>query len=116
MPSVSIISTGFLKQAEVVAKGLGLPEMAIAEFPGVPMVKSTEEFRAQVVSHVLPKIIEGLSKPISRSEPARETLTPQPRDIVFSGDFDAVQEYFHEQNWSDGMPVVPPTIDRIDLS
>ena len=27
---------------------------------------------------------------------------------------DAVQEYFHAQSWSDGTPVVPPTIDRVE--
>lgn len=113
MPSVSIISSGFLKQAAVVAKGLGLPEMAIAEFPGVPMTQSKEELRRQVIEHLLPRVIEGLSKPIQRKEAEREALLPEPREIVFRGDFDAVQEHFHQQSWSDGMPVVPPTLDRI---
>ncbi len=114
VPTVSIISTGFLKQAAVVAKGLGLPEMAIAEFPGVPMTQSREELRSQVIEQLLPRVIEGLSKPIQRRQAERETLLPQPRDIVFRGDFDAVQEHFHTQSWSDGMPVVPPTLERVD--
>lgn len=113
MPSVSIISSGFLKQAAVVAKGLGLPEMAIAEFPGVPMTQSKEALRAQVIEQLLPRVIEGLSKPIQRKEAEREALLPEPREIVFRGDFDEVQEHFHQQSWSDGMPVVPPTLDRI---
>ena len=42
VPSVSVISTGFLKQAAVIARGLGLPDLAIAEYPGVPMNDSDE--------------------------------------------------------------------------
>ncbi len=114
VPSVSIISTGFLKQAAVVAKGLGLPDMAIAEFPGVPMTQSKEELRRQVIDVLLPRIVEGLSKPLQAAAPVNAAPMPQPRDIVFSGALDEINEHFHEQHWSDGMPVVPPTLDRID--
>ena len=114
VPSVSIISTGFLKQAAVVAKGLGLPDMAIAEFPGVPMTQSKEELRRQVIDVLLPRIVEGLSKPLQAAAPVDAAPMPQPRDIVFSGAIDEINEHFHEQHWSDGMPVVPPTLDRID--
>ena len=114
VPSVSIISTGFLKQAAVVAKGLGLPDMAIAEFPGVPMTQSKEELRRQVIDVLLPRIVEGLSKPLQAAAPVDAAPMPQPRDIVFSGALDEINEHFHEQHWSDGMPVVPPTLDRID--
>ncbi len=113
IPSVSIISTGFLKQAAVVAKGLGLPDMAIAEFPGVPMTQGREELREQVVTLLLPRIIEGLSKPLQSTAPETGAAPPAPRDVVFRGTLDQVNEYFHEHNWSDGMPVVPPTVERI---
>ena len=36
-----------------------------------------------------------------------------PRAIVFSGDYDQVQDHFVEQGWSDGLPVAPPTIRRV---
>ena len=113
VPSVSVISTGFLKQAAVVAKGLGLPDMAIAEFPGVPMTQSREELRKQVIELLLPRVIAGLSKPLQASELAADAPAPQPRDLVFSGTLDEINEHFHANNWSDGMPVVPPTLDRI---
>ncbi len=44
-PTVSIVSTGFLKQAEVVARGLGLDDLKIAHYPGTPMVDGSEELR-----------------------------------------------------------------------
>jgi hypothetical protein len=29
------------------------------------------------------------------------------------GSFDEVQEHFHARQWTDGLPIVPPTIDRV---
>ncbi len=34
--------------------------------------------------------------------------------IAFAGTFDELQDYFVDQEWSDGLPVVPPTPDRIE--
>ena len=39
IPTASIIGSGFLKQAEVITKGVGVP-LAIGVYPGAPMVDS----------------------------------------------------------------------------
>ncbi len=31
-----------------------------------------------------------------------------------SGTFDEIQEHFHRQLWTDGLPIVPPTRERVD--
>jgi hypothetical protein len=113
MPTVSVIATGFMKQAAMVARGLGLPDMAIAEYPGVPMNDSDDDFRRKVEEHVYPRIVDGLSK-IAASSARSTEREPDPREIVFSGSFDEVQDHFHAQGWSDGLPVVPPTIERVE--
>jgi hypothetical protein len=113
IPSVSIIATGFMKQAALVARGLGLPDMAIAEYPGVPMNDSDQDFRRKVEEHLYPRVVDGLSKMTIGSKRQAEA-EPEAHDIVFSGTFDEVQEHFHAQGWSDGLPVVPPTIERVE--
>ncbi|MBI2015960.1 MAG: hypothetical protein HYS77_10555, partial [Candidatus Rokubacteria bacterium] len=42
LPSVSIVTTPFRAQAAVVAKGVGMPGLPIAEYPGVPMTDGPE--------------------------------------------------------------------------
>ena len=42
IPTASIIGSAFLRQAEVVSKGLGVP-LAMGVYPGAPMVDSEEE-------------------------------------------------------------------------
>ena len=78
------------------------------------MTQSKEELREQVIHYLLPRIIEGLSKPMKVAAPLAEAKLPQPRDTVFSGSLDQINDYFHQHNWSDGMPVVPPTLERVE--
>src|SRR5262245_15811094 len=115
VPAVSIIATPFLAQGRAFAQGLGAAEPAIAEYPGVPMLDSDEERRDKVVNKLLPQILSGWTQ---RKEPApAQTPTheaePAPRDIVFRGTLNEVQDYFDDQQWSDGLPVIPPTLERV---
>ncbi|MGE5523250.1 MAG: hypothetical protein ACM3SS_06015 [Rhodospirillaceae bacterium] len=111
---MSVISTGFLKQAAVVASGLGLPDLAIAEFPGVPMTDSKDELRRKVEEQLLPRIIKGLTAQIAERKPIADRRYPAPREIVFSGTLDAVDDHFYRHFWSDGLPIMPPTVERVE--
>jgi len=48
------------------------------------------------------------------NQPVEKELPPEPaaREIVFRGTFEEVNAYFYEREWSDGLPIVPPTIER----
>lgn len=87
--------------------------MAIAEYPGVPMNDSDEDFRRKVEENIYPAIVDGLMKHMDYATRVVES-EPSPREIVFSGTLDEIQEHFHEMNWSDGLPIVPPTIERVE--
>ena len=108
---MSIIGSGFLKQAEVIVKGLGIP-LAIGVYPGAPMVDSAEELRRKVAEVLAPGLLEGLTGNAPRD--LAIDAEPAARQVVFSGTFDEVQEHFHRQLWTDGMPIVPPTREQID--
>jgi hypothetical protein len=41
-------------------------------------------------------------------------VEPTPAEVVFEGSFDEVNRYFYENLWSDGLPIVPPTRDRVE--
>jgi len=112
IPTVSIIGSAFAKQSAMVAKGLGIP-FALAEYPGAPMVDSDEELRAKVENVLVPAIIRGLTvEPDAGSAVAAGE--PQPGSIVFSGTLDQIEDHFHRQGWSDGLPIIPPTRERVD--
>ena len=112
IPTVSIIGSGFLRQAEVVIKGLGIP-LAFGTYPSAPMLDSEEDLKRKVEQVLAPGLLKGLTGEASR-EPGVQAGDPSPAQTVLSGTFDEVQDYFYRQLWTDGLPVVPPTRERVD--
>lgn len=111
VPSATIVATAFLRQAGVVAKGEGMADLCVAEFPGVIMTQSDEELRRNAREVLVPNIVEQLTRAVTV---AAEVLEPEPRSVVFTGTLDEVNEYFYDQRWTDGLPIVPPTLDRVE--
>jgi hypothetical protein len=111
IPSVSIVTTPFMQQAAVVCKGVGLPSLPIAEYPGVPMTDGSDAV-AKKVEMLLPEIIAGLSG--ARDIARTATAEPSPHDVVFRGTLDEIQERFHANLWTDGLPIIPPTRERVE--
>jgi len=90
-------------------------------YPGVILTDTSDVFRDKVRN----VIIDGVTRALTaRAEPSRvvaepesprpESPEPEPRQVVVSGSFDEVQETFIDRLWSDGLPIVPPTLDRVD--
>nr|WP_143736074.1 hypothetical protein [Polynucleobacter kasalickyi] len=111
IPTASIIGSGFLKQAEVVSKGLGVP-LAIGVYPGAPMVDSEAELIRKVEESLAPGLLEGLIGKIQTLD--NEEEQPDIKKVVFSGTLDEVQDYFYQKMWTDGLPIIPPTKHRVE--
>ena len=110
VPSVSLVCAGFIGQGAAVAKGLGLPELPIARIPGHVDGQSASELASGLREVTLPGVIEHLTR-----MPGGTTNEPErsPGDIVITGDFDTVNDYFDQHRWSDGLPIVPPSPERV---
>ncbi|MFC1986813.1 hypothetical protein ACFLWC_07515, partial [Chloroflexota bacterium] len=39
---------------------------------------------------------------------------PGSKDIIFKGTFEEVNRFFYENEWSDGLPIVPPTVEKVE--
>jgi len=110
-PTSSLVCEGFLGQAAATSVGLGMPNLPVALIPGHPGAQSVEELRANVRNVTAAQVIENLLK-----QPTEHRLEPEPgaRDIVFRGTFEEVNAHFYEREWSDGLPIVPPTAEKIE--
>ena len=111
IPSASIITSGFLKQAQAVGQSLGVQNLPLAEYPGVVAVDSSEELEKKVTGILVDNIIRAFTKPVLQAARSRE---PEPDDVVFRGTLDEIQEFFARRQWTDGLPVIPPTVDRVE--
>lgn len=111
IPSVTILSSAFVRQGQALAQGMGLGNLAIAEYPGVTVTDSDEVLQKKVEEVVIGRILEGLATP---ARPAQVTAQPERTHPVFAGTLAEVQEFFLEQAWSDGLPIVPPTVAEVE--
>lgn len=116
IPSVMIAAPGFDTQAKTTAYNNGVPVMRVAVYPGA-FASHTEEQLKQNTREVLwPQILDMLTEPITQEEiDENQQLQPEdPQQPVFSGTIDEVNEFYNEMMWSDGMPIIPPTVDRVE--
>jgi hypothetical protein len=111
IPSSTLVCEGFLGLAASTSVGLGMPNIPVAAVPGHTGVQSKDELRRNILGITMDNVIENLLE-----EPAKasEESEPGARDIIFRGGFDEVNRYFYEHELSDGLPIVPPTRERVE--
>ncbi|HUP95844.1 MAG TPA: UGSC family (seleno)protein [Burkholderiales bacterium] len=110
-PTSSLTCEGFIRQAAVTSVGIGMPNLAVALVPGHVGTKTSGQLRNDILDVTLDEVVSNLTmRPAAQSE----TEEPQPRAIVVKGGFKAVNRYFIEHEYSDGLPIVPPTREEID--
>ncbi|MFT7600795.1 MAG: hypothetical protein ACI8TP_003743 [Acidimicrobiales bacterium] len=111
IPTASLTCEGFLLQASTTASGLGRANLPIALVPGHVDTQLIEELTTNVERITVPAVIECLT---SDPEISEALVEPEARDIVASGTFEEINQYYLDQRWSDGLPIVPPTIDKVE--
>lgn len=110
--SVSLVCSGFASQAGSTSKGLGFTDLAFAVMPGHVNMQSDEELEQNILEVTVGQVIAGLT---IEAEAEEDTSSqPAPQDVVFTGSFEEVNDYFYDQEWSDGLPIVPPTIEKVE--
>ena len=111
VPSASLVCEGFRGQAATTATGLGLPGLPTALVPGPVDVQSVDELRQNVAAVTVDAVIRNLTEAVAGV--GNPVVEPAPSDIVFEGNLDEVHRFFYENDWSDGLPIVPPTPERV---
>jgi len=88
-----------------------MPNLPVAMIPGHPGAQSSQELRSNIRNVTAQLVIDNLL-----AQPATQELIVEPksREIVFRGTFEEVNEYFYDRQWSDGLPIVPPALNKIE--
>lgn len=112
---MGIICTGFFTTARLTAAAQGVPGIRLVEYPppniatqGIPEIKKYAEALSG-------KVIEALTANGADSpETAQQFTEHAPRDIVSKGNLDEVNDFFYANRWTDGLPIIPPTVAKIE--
>jgi len=111
IPSSTLVCESFLGLAKAASVGLGMPNLPVAPVPGHPGLQSTEALRSNILGVTLERVIDNLTR-----APAAATVGGEPgaRDVIVRGSFSEVNEYFIAHELSDGLPIVPPTREKVE--
>ena len=111
VPSSSLVCEGFVGQAGTTSSGLGMPNLPLAMVPGHVDVQTNDDLRANGLDVTVDDVIRNLTEQPLQAQAIQE---PDPREILFEGTFEEVNRLFLENGWTDGLPIVPPTMDKIE--
>jgi len=111
IPTVTVLCSGFVTQGKFTAKGLEMANLPWTIHPGHVNLITDEKLRETCRGTMLDQVIEGLTVQPPELVTSKE---PDLRDIVFEGTFDEIQEHFLANEWSEGLPIVPPTLQRVE--
>ena len=77
------------------------------------MADSDTDFHAKVANSMVPSMFDGLlSDPESAADGVVEWFAQG--EVAFTGDYDEVLDEFTRRGWTDGLPIVPPTLERVE--
>jgi hypothetical protein len=122
IPTVNIVYDSVLSVAKkrILSATEAMPSMRLISIP-----TTGQEAKNKLALATVPKIVEALTKPLTEQEKykGKFELPKEPR-IAFTGTLDQVQEFFigdmskyvttaPHAEYTDGLPVIPPTADRV---
>ena len=91
--------------------GLGMPNLPVARVVGHPGVQSKEMLERNVLEVTLAQVIDNLLKAPKAAGADQE---PGARDVIVKGGFQEINDYFYDNGLSDGLPIVPPTREKVE--
>ena len=98
--------------ARFTGKAGGVDDLHIAEYPGPLGIHEAQEIENNIAQVLVERIVAGLTATTGGAATKR-AAAQDPRAIVFTGTAEEVDRHFLAQEWSDGLPVVAPTLERV---
>ena len=111
IPSVMIAAGGFANQAIFTAQSAGVRNPQVAVYPGAFSAHTREQLLENTRKILYPQIIAALTGKSANYE--NNEKNPGDGSIVFEGSFEEINHIFTENNWTDGLPIVPPTPEKV---
>jgi hypothetical protein len=115
IPAIGIVAQSFVRAWQSCVDGWGQPSVAFVTIPHATTGQQADFIR-KMVDEQIDAIIRGLTTPPSAARPGRDAPGSSQATEVFTIEMDetpawldAVNRFLAERDWSDGIPVIPPT-------
>lgn len=116
IPTVCVASTAFVAEVHTVGVNMGVPVLRTAEYPGAFSSDNVTTLRSKTRETVYPAVAAALTSAITQQEIdeyAGLALTNYD-DILVTGSYEMLQEYYRESGFTDGLPIGLPTAQLVE--
>jgi hypothetical protein len=121
-PAVPVIMHEFEEQEKEVTLYLGMPGLRIQYFRGPVWGKTNEQIRTQIMEGnnpltgrpVMQELVANLTKPLIAEEQKTGEINKDVGPKTYTGTPEELQELFLEKRYTDFLPVVLPTEEKVD--
>lgn len=116
IPTVTVASTAFVPEVHITGVNMGVAVLRTAEYPGAFSSDSVSELRRKSREIIYPLVVEALTTAITQEEIdeyADQGMTSYD-DVLISGTYDVIQEYYREAGYTDGLPIGLPTQQAVE--
>lgn len=117
IPAVVVGAEAFVPQIQSTGYNRGVPVVRTAPYPGAFANDTTEVQQQKARDILFPAIEKAFVDPITQEEAdeiAGAIAGVSYDDVVFTGSHERVQQYYETSEMSDGLPVVPPTREKVE--
>jgi hypothetical protein len=108
---VTVVTDAFVDLGREVAGALGTPQIRSVVIPH-PLGGLDAKAVAERSRRALHDIVQKLTA--QHVDAAKVAYENTPRTLDLSGSSEEINEYFYARRWTDGLPIVPPTVLRVE--
>lgn len=109
---MAIVGSSFEGQSRFIGASQGVDGLRVASYPGAFTTDTAPVVKKIFTDVVIDKIIDELTRSGAKEDTAKALQDPQ--QIVCKGTLEDIHRYFFDEMWSDSLPIIPPTKDRIE--
>jgi hypothetical protein len=111
-PVVLLANKGFVTDARSAASSRGMPGIRILGTT-VPCETNEKSEIESGVATVMAEIVAALTGSLTAAEKSPTLQVEKLPRIAFTGSYEAVNRFFYENGWTDGLPIWPPTENAV---
>ena len=109
-----VTTTGFTNIAKAAGRAEGITGLRVAEYPGAVGVHPEAVVEQNIEGVLFARIVSELTQPRAGASGETPGVRRRADDIVFEGTSDQIDAYFKRQLWTDELPIIAPTLERVE--
>ena len=116
IPTVTVGAPAFISEIHSTGTNRGVPVLRTVEYPRAFSSETTKELQDNARDILYPNIIKALTTEITPEEInsySNESETSY-NEVIVTGTYEMMQEYYKMVGWSDGLPTGLPTAEKVE--